>query len=40
MVMIFDASGLPSGVYWCRLEAGGMAQTRKMVLIRWKKLKD
>jgi hypothetical protein len=32
--MTFDASGLPSGVYLCRLEAGEMAQTRKMVLIK------
>jgi hypothetical protein len=30
----FDASGLPSGVYLCRLEAGEMMQTRKMALIR------
>jgi hypothetical protein len=32
--MMFDASGLASGVYLCRLEAGGMAQTRKMVLVK------
>jgi hypothetical protein len=32
--MTFDASGLPSGVYLCRLEAGGMAQTRKIVLVK------
>jgi hypothetical protein len=32
--MMFDASGFASGVYLCRLEAGGFAQTRKMVLIK------
>jgi hypothetical protein len=32
--MMFDASGLPSGVYLCRLEAGGIAQTRKMMLVK------
>jgi hypothetical protein len=32
--MMFDASGLPSGVYLCRLEAGEMMQTRKIVLVR------
>ena len=30
----FNASGLPSGVYYCRLEAGGFASTRSMVLLR------
>ncbi|MCX6601614.1 MAG: T9SS type A sorting domain-containing protein [bacterium] len=32
--LTFDASGMPSGVYLCRLEAGEMAQTRKIVLIK------
>ena len=32
--LTFDASGMPSGVYLCRLEAGEMMQTRKMVLLK------
>ena len=32
--LTFDASGLPSGVYLCRLEAGEIMQTRKIVLIK------
>ena len=30
----FDATGLASGVYLCRLTAGDFAQTRKMVVLR------
>jgi len=30
----WDASGMPSGVYFCRLTAGGHVQTKKMVLCR------
>jgi hypothetical protein len=30
----FDGSGLSSGVYICRLRAGGSVQTRAMVLVR------
>jgi hypothetical protein len=30
----FDASGLSSGVYFCRLQAGDIARTRKLVLLR------
>jgi deoxyribonuclease-1 len=29
----FDAGGLPSGVYYCRLTAAGRTETRRMVLI-------
>ena len=34
----WDASSLPSGVYLCRLETGGVAQTRKMLLVKYKNL--
>ena len=30
----FDASALPSGLYFYRLEAGTFAQTRKLVLLK------
>ncbi|MGQ9853430.1 MAG: T9SS type A sorting domain-containing protein, partial [Candidatus Oleimicrobiaceae bacterium] len=30
----FDASGLPSGTYFCRLVAQGQVMTRKMTLAR------
>jgi photosystem II stability/assembly factor-like uncharacterized protein len=30
----FQAGALSSGVYLCRLEAGGFSQTRKMILVR------
>ncbi|MDD5087620.1 MAG: T9SS type A sorting domain-containing protein [bacterium] len=32
--LLFDASALASGVYFCRLQAGDFAQTRKMVLVK------
>ncbi len=33
-ITAFDGSGLCSGVYYLRIVAGGIAQTRKVVLIR------
>jgi hypothetical protein len=30
----WDASGLPSGVYFCRLQAGALSQTKKLILLR------
>jgi hypothetical protein len=30
----FDASDLPSGIYFVRMEAGGMTQTKKIVLLK------
>ena len=31
---IFEARGLPSGVYWARLQAGSYSAVRKMLLVR------
>jgi hypothetical protein len=33
-VVTFGASGLGSGVYFCRLESGGFRHVRKMILLR------
>jgi hypothetical protein len=30
----FDAAGLPSGVYLCRLQAGGHVEAKKLVVVR------
>jgi hypothetical protein len=30
----FDATGLPSGVYYYRLKSGGFSQTKKMILTK------
>ena len=30
----WDAAGVPAGVYFCRLEAGGVARTMRIVLVR------
>ena len=30
----FDASGLPSGIYFYKLESGGYAKTKKMILLK------
>ncbi len=31
---IWNAKGLPSGVYFCRMQSGGYVQTRKMILMK------
>ena len=30
----WDATGVPAGVYFCRLEAGGLVQTTRLVVVR------
>jgi hypothetical protein len=32
--VVWDASQYPSGVYFCRMQAGAFTQTRKLILIR------
>ncbi len=32
--VLFDASGLASGIYFCRMQAGSLTETRKLVLAR------
>ncbi|MBU1937186.1 T9SS type A sorting domain-containing protein [bacterium] len=32
--VLFDGSNLPSGIYFCRLEAGGMHEAKKMVMLK------
>jgi hypothetical protein len=33
-VVTWDAAGVSSGVYFYRIESGGVAQTRKMILLK------
>jgi hypothetical protein len=33
-IATFDAKGLPSGVYVCRLQSGGVSLTQKLVLMK------
>jgi hypothetical protein len=32
--LVFAARDLPSGIYFCRLEAEGVVKTRKLVLVK------
>lgn len=32
--VLFDASRLPSGMYFCRMKAGAFTETKKLTLIR------
>jgi hypothetical protein len=32
--VVWDGGGMPSGTYYCRLQAGGLVETRRMVLLR------
>lgn len=31
---VFDGAGLSSGVYFCRMQAGGYTGTKKLALVR------
>jgi hypothetical protein len=31
---VFNAAGLPSGIYYCTLSLNGVMQTRKMMLLK------
>jgi hypothetical protein len=30
----FDGSGLPSGIYFCRMQAGNFTEVRKLMLVK------
>ena len=33
-LMTFNAQGLPSGIYFCKLTSGGFTDTKKMILVK------
>ena len=33
-IVQWNASGMPSGIYFCQLQAGNVVQTKKLVLIK------